>query len=150
MLKFKTTKRYWHTSLVVLKCGICPFEVSNSRIKTLSDLYVNGVFFPAVVSQRNLIRISFNCQRGNRANKRGCLGGRFIIPRDVGENSQILHKPLKLAFLTIFWCKTPYLGRDNGLVFTTRGPKLGHPVCSGLLSVQEDITDEQALIRFLV
>ena len=46
--------------------------------------------------------------------------------------------------------KTPYLGRDNGLVFTTLGPKLGDPVCSCSLSVQEDLTDEQDLIRFLV
>ena len=46
-----------------------------------------------------------NCHRGNRAKKRGCLGGRFIIPHDVGKNSQILRNPLKFAFLTIFGCK---------------------------------------------
>ena len=45
------------------------------------------------------------CQRGNRAKKRGCLGGRFIIPHDVGKTSQILRNPLKFAFLTIFGCK---------------------------------------------
>ena len=45
---------------------------------------------------------------------------------------------------------TPYLGRDNGLVFTTLGPKLGDPVCSCSLCVQEDLTGEQDLIRFLV
>ena len=46
-----------------------------------------------------------SCQRGNRAKKRGCLGGSFIIPRNVGKNSKILRNPLKFAFLTIFWCK---------------------------------------------
>ena len=45
------------------------------------------------------------CQRGNRAKKRSCLGGRFKIPRNVGKNSQILRNPLKFAFLTIFGCK---------------------------------------------
>ena len=44
----------------------------------------------------------FNCQRSSRAKKRGCVGGRFIMPSNVGKNSQILHKPLKFAFLTIF------------------------------------------------
>ena len=53
-----------------------------------------------------------SCQRGNRAKKRGCLGGRIITPRNVGKNSQILCNPLKFAFLTIFGCKTPYLGSD--------------------------------------
>ena len=46
-----------------------------------------------------------NCQRGNRAKKRGWLGGRIIMPRNVGKNSQILRNPLKFAFLTIFGCK---------------------------------------------
>ena len=46
-----------------------------------------------------------SCQRGNRAKKRGCLGGRIITPRNVGKNSQILRNPLKFAFLTIFGCK---------------------------------------------
>ena len=41
----------------------------------------------------------------NRAKKQGCLGGRFIIPRSVGKNSQILRIPLKFVFLTIFGCK---------------------------------------------
>ena len=45
--------------------------------------------------------------------------------------------------------KTPYL-RSDVMVFTTRGPKLGDPVCSCPLSVEEDLTGEQALIRFLV
>ena len=51
-----------------------------------------------------------NCQRGNRAKKRGWVGGRIITPRKVGKNSQILRNPLKYAFLTI--SKTPYLGTD--------------------------------------
>ena len=76
----------------------------------------------------------YYCQRGNRAKKRGYLGGRFIIPHDVGKNSQILRNPLKFAFF----------------VFITRGPKLGDSVGSCSLSVQEDLTGEQALIRFLV
>ena len=38
------------------------------------------------------------CQQGNWAKKRGCLGGTFIIPRNVGKNSQILQNPLKFAF----------------------------------------------------
>ena len=46
-----------------------------------------------------------NCQRGNRAKKRGWLGGRIITPRNVGKNSQILRNPLTFAFLTIFGCK---------------------------------------------
>ena len=50
-------------------------------------------------------RFSIYCRRGNRAKKRGCLGGRFIIPHDVGKTSQILRNPLKFAFLTIFGCK---------------------------------------------
>ena len=45
------------------------------------------------------------CQRGNRAKTRGCLSGRFIMPRNVGRNSQILRNPLKFAFLNIFGCK---------------------------------------------
>ena len=36
------------------------------------------------------------------------------------------------------------------MVFTTRGPKLGDPVSSCSLSVEEDLTGEQASIRFLV
>ena len=47
----------------------------------------------------------FYCPRGNRAKKRGFIGGRFITPHDAGKNSQILRNPLKLAFLTIFGCK---------------------------------------------
>ena len=92
------------------------------------------------------------CQRGNRAKKRDCLGGRFKIPYNVGKNPQILRNPLKFAFLTIFGCKEdPILGQcRHGLVFTTRGSKLGDPVCSCSFSVQEDLTGEQALIRFLV
>ena len=42
---------------------------------------------------------------GNRAKKRGCLGGRIITPRNVGQYSQILRNPLKFAFLSIFGCK---------------------------------------------
>ena len=38
----------------------------------------------------------------------------------------------------------------HDLVFTTRGSKLGDPVCSCSFSVQEALTGEQALIRFLV
>ena len=38
------------------------------------------------------------CQRGNRAKKRGCLGGRIITPRNVGKSSQILRNPLKFVF----------------------------------------------------
>ena len=34
------------------------------------------------------------------------------MPQNVGKNSQILRNPLKFAFLTIFGCKTPYLGSD--------------------------------------
>ena len=54
----------------------------------------------------------FYCQQGNRAKKRCWLGARIITPRNVGKNSQILRNPLKFAFLTIFGCKTPYLGSD--------------------------------------
>ena len=41
----------------------------------------------------------------HRAKKRGCLGGRIITSRNVGQNSQILRNPLKFAVLTIFGCK---------------------------------------------
>ena len=43
-----------------------------------------------------------DCQRGNRAKKRGWLGGRIITSRNEGKNSQTLRNPLKFAFLTIF------------------------------------------------
>ena len=60
---------------------------------------VNLIFKPLLASGT---RMEFNCQRSSRAKKRGCLGGRFIMPRNVGKNSQIRHNPLKFAFLTIF------------------------------------------------
>ena len=88
------------------------------------------------------------CQRGNRAKKRGWLGGRIITPRNVGKISQILRNLLNFSFLTIFGCKwDPIFGYwRHGLVFTTRGSRLGDSVCSCSLSVQEDLTGEQALI----
>ena len=96
-------------------------------------------------------RFSIYCRRGNRAKKRGCLGGRFIIPYDVGKTSQILRNPLKFAFLTIFGCKNPNLGSDVMVLYLQRVlRKLGDSVCSCSLSVQEALTGEQALIRFLV
>ena len=96
-------------------------------------------------------RFSIYCRRGNRAKKRGCLGGRFIIPYDVGKTSQILRNPLKFAFMTIFGCKTPNLGSDVMVLYLQRVVrKLGDSVCSCSLSVQEALTGEQALIRFLV
>ena len=39
---------------------------------------------------------------------------------------------------------------SHGLVFTTRGSRLDNSVCSSSLSVQEDLTGEQASIQFLV
>ena len=60
---------------------------------------VNLIFKPLLAPGT---RMEFNCQRSSRAKKRGCLGGRFIMPRNVGKNSQIRHNPLKFAFLTIF------------------------------------------------
>ena len=42
------------------------------------------------------------CQRNNQAKKRGWLGNRIITPCNVGNTSQILRKPLKFAFLTMF------------------------------------------------
>ena len=92
------------------------------------------------------------CQRGNRAKKRSCLGGRFKIPRNVGKNSQILRNPLKFAFWPYLGVsKTPYLGSDVIILYLQlRGSKLDDPVCSCLFSVQEALTGEQALIRFLV
>ena len=39
------------------------------------------------------------------------------------------------------WC--------HDLLFTTRGSKLGDPMCSFSFSVQEALTGEQALIRFI-
>ena len=90
-----------------------------------------------------------NCQRGNRK-RRGCLGGRFLIPRNVSKNSQILRNPIKFAFLTILGCKQdPIFGRwRHDLVFTTSGSKLGDHVYSCSFSVQEALTTEHALIRF--
>ena len=88
------------------------------------------------------------CQRGNRAKKRGYLGDRFKIPRKVGKNSQILRNPLKFAFLTIFGCNWADV---MILYLQLRGSKLGDPVCSCFFfSVQEALTGEQVLIRFLV
>ena len=61
---------------------------------------------------------------------------RFIIPRNVGKNSQILRDPLKFAFLTIFGCKTSYLGSDVMILYLQlRGSKLGDPFCNYLFSV---------------
>ena len=100
--------------------------IFNGLSKT--DLYTQGNYpreNNAKMTRTNLIKIAANshhdkgqralpsyfafsktyCQRGNRAKKRGCLGGRFIIPHDVGKTSQILRNPLKFAFLTIFGCK---------------------------------------------
>ena len=67
------------------------------------------------------------CQRDNWAKKRGYLGGTFIIPRNVGKNSQILHNPLKFAFLNIFRCKQdPIFGQWRyDPVFTTRWFEIG-------------------------
>ena len=45
------------------------------------------------------------CQRGNLATQLCCLDDKFIMPRNVRKNSQILRNPLKFAFLTIFGCK---------------------------------------------
>ena len=61
MLKFKTNKRHWKTSLVVLKCAICPIYKSLiPESKPLpSSMFNNDLFFPAVVSQQNLARVSF-------------------------------------------------------------------------------------------
>ena len=47
----------------------------------------------------------YYCQPGNLASLLGCLDDRFIMPRNVGKNSQIQRNPLKFAFLTIFGCK---------------------------------------------
>ena len=43
------------------------------------------------------------CQRGNRAKKRGCLRGRFIIPRNVGKNPQILRNPHRICSFDHIW-----------------------------------------------
>ena len=63
----------------------------------------------------NNIIITCNCQRGNRAKKRGWLGGRIITPRNVGKNSQILRNPLRFAFLAIFGCKQDPIFRWQNL-----------------------------------
>ena len=64
---------------------------------------------------KNII-ITCNCQRGNRAKKRGWLGGRIITPGNVGKNSQILRNPLKFAFLAIFGCKQDPIFRWQNLI----------------------------------
>ena len=61
--------------------------------------------------------IMVNCQRGNRAKKRGCLGGRFVICAMLGK---FLKFCVALSF-AIF-------GQRLGLVFTTSGSRLGNPV----------------------
>ena len=53
-----------------------------------------------VVSGFSISNFKLGCTQ-----KRGCLGGKIITPRNVGQNSQILRNPLKFAFLTIFGCK---------------------------------------------
>ena len=68
---------------------------------------------------QNSIKTLSNCQRGNRAKKRDCLGGRIIMPRNVGKNSEILRNPLKFAFLTI--CDPPQeFGAKGESTLTTR------------------------------
>ena len=79
--------------------------VLSSLYFTLEVRRVNAVMFYWLYHYCKLGVMCLCCQRGNRAKKRGCLGGRFIIPHDVGKNSQILRNPLKFAFLTIFGCK---------------------------------------------
>ena len=46
--------------------------------------------------------IIVNCQRGNRAKKRGWLSGRIITPRNVGKNSQILRNPANFVNQHVF------------------------------------------------
>ena len=80
-----------------------------SRLRRLAivDYSADCVFNPAFyyILFISMSVLSFYCQRGNRAKKRGCLGGRIITPRNVGKSSQILRNPLKFAFLTTFGCK---------------------------------------------
>ena len=53
--------------------------------------------------------IMVNRQRGNRAKKRGCLGGRFVIRAMLGK---FLKFCVTLCFAIVF-------GQRHGLVFTT-------------------------------
>ena len=64
---------------------------------------------------------------GNLACLFGCLGGRFIISRNVGKNPQILRNPQKFAFWPYLGVsKTPYLGNDVMILYLQlRGSKLG-------------------------
>ena len=90
-------------------CGLLIFAlevwqaVKASIFNTVNKLYSLAYKFNRPFSYRQ--KKTWICQRGNRAKKRGCLGGRIITPRNVGKNLQILRKPLRFAFLTTFGCK---------------------------------------------
>ena len=129
---------------------VCLSMGSYTLVGLLKGLVI--LIFPRAPSSHIVIHIvneATNCQRGNRAKKRGFLGGRIITPRNVGKNSQILRNPLKFAFLTIFGCKIPYLGGDVIVLFLQLVVRNWVIQCAAV-SVQEDLTGEQALIRFLV
>ena len=77
-----------------------------------------------------------------------------LIQRPGGTRKwPILRNPLKSAFLTIFGCKTPYLGSDVMVFYLQLVVRNWVIQCAAVrcsLSVQEDLTGEQALIRFIV
>ena len=75
-------------------------------------------------------------------------------PSSLSSSSRAYNKLLTVEICSQYNMKNFDL-LDQGqwrhdLVFTTRGSKLGDPVCSCSFSVQEALTGEQALIRFLV
>ena len=134
----KAIFRFWQTHCDETLISLIKFGLKKSCTNCFSTLFSFNVlcFFPciSVVLCCYEVKITYHvtfaceyekktfpwqsqasrpsCQRGSRAKKRGCLGGRIITLRNVGKNSQILRNPLKFAFLTIFGCKTPYLRSD--------------------------------------
>ena len=75
-----------------------------------------------------------------------------LIQRPGGTRKwPILRNPLKFAFLTIFGCKTPCLGSEVMFLYLQLVVRNWVIQCAAVsLSVQEDLTGERALIRFLV
>ena len=122
---------FWHTHCDETLISLIKFGLKKSCTNCFSTLFSFNVlcFFPCIsvvlccYEVKITCHVTFaceyekktfpwqsqasrpSCQRGSRAKKRGCLGGRIITPRNVGKNSQILRNPLKFAFLTIFGCK---------------------------------------------
>ena len=99
--------------------------------------------------------MSFICMRmKTHFHIKGGAPNLVLIQRPGGTRKlPILRNPLKFAFMTIFGCKTLYLGSDVMVLYLQLVVRNWVIQCAAVrcsLFVQEDLTGEQALIRFLV